>query len=507
MKANLGIISDLVETFGRMSRYTFHWVSGAATTASCGGLSQTDVHRLAEEADRTGGAVCIEAENGSWACGVPVPAEDGGQGLLVTYASERHRQDSQRPTDLLRLLGQVRQLIEERHETTDERLKMAEELNQAYEDLHLFSRIATQIRSLRFSRPMLRDLLQEVRESMRADLAVATFDGRPEDNILIAGADFSGIVPDATRFLAELGAEMPRSAPAIEEGCFIVNCSTELPAFRGMHPAAFRALAIRVQSANQEYGWLLLVSFNMREIFRRGEYRLLRTVAEQVALLRANSALYSNLESFVINLVKSLVMAIEAKDAYTKGHSERVSAYCLRMAADLGLDEKLLTDLQWASVLHDLGKIGTPEVILNKPDRLSANEYDCIKGHPAKGAEILLPIAQLEDALPAIRHHHEQYDGRGYPDALRGDSIPLLARIIAVADTYDAITSRRAYREAGSHEKAMRIIREGAGSQFDPKVVDAFCRIVGDGRAVFDTREATAPNAEAVKREYAGVQA
>ncbi len=505
MTSHLDTIGDLLETVGRMNGPTFHWVDSVGATA-CGSLSAADIGRLTEEATRADGPGCAEVGNGRWACCVPVSTGNGGRRLLVACASDGKRRDSQRPADLRQLLGQVRQLIEERNETEDERRKIAEELNQAYEDLHLFTRVATQIRSLCFSRQMLRDLLQEVRESMRVELAVATFEGRAEDNILIACPDIGRFVPDAARFVEVLGPEMSRSAPAMEEHCFIVNCSTELPAFHGLHPAPFRALAVRIQSRDQHYGWLLLVAFNMKEIFRRGEYRLLCTVAEQVAILQANSALYSNLERFVINLVKSLVMAIEAKDAYTKGHSERVSAYCMRMASDLGLDEKQRTALQWASVLHDLGKIGTPEMILNKPNGLSRDEYACIKEHPAKGAEILAPISQLEDALPAIRHHHEQYDGRGYPDALSGDAIPLLARIISVADTYDAITSNRAYRAARSHGEALRIIREGAGSQFDLKIVDAFCRTIGVGRVLFDTRQDTDPETETAKRQPTGVQ-
>ena len=505
MKTHRGIIDDLLATVGHMKGYTFHWFNGAGVT-SCGGLSQADLDRLAAEAGQTGRTGCIEAEDGRWACGVPVPAENGGRSLLVACAPGKNGGDRESPTDLLQLLGHVRELIEERCETTDESQQQAEELNQAYEDLHLFSRIATQMRSLRFSKQMLRDLLQEARESMRVELAAAIFDGRTEDNIQITCEGVSGVVPDAARFLAQLGAEMPRSAPVMEGHCFIVNCSTEFPVFRTMHPAAFRALAVRIQSGDQEYGWLLMVSFNMQESFRRGEYRLLRTLAEQVALLMANSALYSNLERFVINLVKSLVMAIEAKDAYTRGHSERVSEYCRRMAADLGLDEKQRTALQWASVLHDVGKIGTPETILNKPDRLSDDEYNRIKDHPAKGAEILRPISQLEDALPSIRHHHEQYGGQGYPDALQGEAIPFLARIISVADTYDAITSQRAYRPARSHGEAMRIIREGAGSQFDPRLVESFCRIVGDGRVAFASQPVAGAAATA-EQACAGVPA
>jgi HD-GYP domain-containing protein (c-di-GMP phosphodiesterase class II) len=141
------------------------------------------------------------------------------------------------------------------------------------------------------------------------------------------------------------------------------------------------------------------------------------------------------------------------------------------MANHLELGETEKKALQWASILHDVGKIGVPENILNKKGRLDDKEYEIIKKHPAKGYNILRPLEQLSGALPGILHHHERYDGTGYPKGLKGEEIPLQARIIAVADTFDAMTSERAYRPAKSHEEAMAIIENVAGAQLDPYLV------------------------------------
>jgi HD-GYP domain-containing protein (c-di-GMP phosphodiesterase class II) len=151
------------------------------------------------------------------------------------------------------------------------------------------------------------------------------------------------------------------------------------------------------------------------------------------------------------------------------------------VGAQLGLNEVELGDLKWASILHDIGKIGIPESILNKPDSLTDDEYAIIKGHPGKGADILKPVDQLTGSISSIVHHHERYDGRGYPKGLKGDEIPLAARIIAAADTFDAINSHRAYRAAKSKEAAMAIIEEVSGSQLDPRVVAAFKKVYKAG--------------------------
>jgi response regulator RpfG family c-di-GMP phosphodiesterase len=172
--------------------------------------------------------------------------------------------------------------------------------------------------------------------------------------------------------------------------------------------------------------------------------------------------------------IDSLVRTVEARDHYTSGHSLRVRQYSLRLAEALSLDERLRKQLSLAAKLHDIGKVGVPDVILNKPGAFTEEEFDVVKQHPVIGERILAPIIRNLNILAAIRSHHERIDGRGYPDGLSEDSIPLLARVLSVADCFDALTSVRAYRPAMAIDHAVRILEDGAGEQFQPEFVRAF---------------------------------
>jgi putative two-component system response regulator len=178
-----------------------------------------------------------------------------------------------------------------------------------------------------------------------------------------------------------------------------------------------------------------------------------------------------------LNAITSLAYALEAKDKYTSGHSQRVAEISVAIAAELGLSKPEIEKIRLAGLIHDIGKIGVREVVLNKPGKVSAKEYQHILSHSDIGEHILTPIVEDEAILKAVRHHHERYDGTGYPDGLSGEEIPLAARILAVADTYDAIISGRPYRAPESIPTACAEIKHHRGSQFDPKVVDAFLRI------------------------------
>jgi HD-GYP domain-containing protein (c-di-GMP phosphodiesterase class II) len=166
--------------------------------------------------------------------------------------------------------------------------------------------------------------------------------------------------------------------------------------------------------------------------------------------------------------------AIEHKDPYTAGHARRVTSYSLLLGMELSLAQDELADLWLAAALHDVGKICVSDEVLCKPGPLTPEETAAMKAHPVVGARLLAPVRCMRQAVGGVRHHHERYDGRGYPDGLQGMEIPLPARIIAVADSFDAITTRRPYRDARSPEQAAREIRGGEGTQFCPSVVRAF---------------------------------
>lgn len=204
----------------------------------------------------------------------------------------------------------------------------------------------------------------------------------------------------------------------------------------------------------------------------------LENLACQIGVALSNARLISDLEELFLGTVKSLSSAIDAKSPWTAGHSERVTKYSLEIGKEMGLSEKELKDLELAGLLHDIGKIGTYELILDKPDRLTEEEQTVVRQHPLKGAEILFPIKQLKDIIPVIRSHHEFYDGTGYPDGLKEEGIPLFARILAVADTVDAMGADRPYRKGRAMNVIVSELKRCSGTQFDPKVVNAFLSIL-----------------------------
>jgi HD-GYP domain-containing protein (c-di-GMP phosphodiesterase class II) len=179
--------------------------------------------------------------------------------------------------------------------------------------------------------------------------------------------------------------------------------------------------------------------------------------------------------------IQMLAGAVDEKDPYTRGHSDRVTRYSLLIAKELGLPASFMETLQISAQLHDVGKIGIEDHILKKPGALTEEEFEVMKTHTTKGANILRPVPQLAEMLPGIELHHEALDGRGYPYGLKGEQIPLLARVIAVADTFDALTTNRPYQQAHTPEQALEIIRSIAGKRLDPKAVDALMAVYERG--------------------------
>jgi len=182
-----------------------------------------------------------------------------------------------------------------------------------------------------------------------------------------------------------------------------------------------------------------------------------------------------------LDTVSTVVQAIEERDAFFKGHTERVARICKLIGADMGLSEEEMFNLEIGALLHDIGKIGIPDSILQKPAPLENGEYEKVKEHPRKGKRMIQDISYLRQAIPHVLYHHERFDGSGYPDHLAGQSIPLPGRIIAVADVFDAVTSDRPQRGRMGFEEAVALIEKGAGENFDPAVVEAFLKLVPSG--------------------------
>ncbi len=196
---------------------------------------------------------------------------------------------------------------------------------------------------------------------------------------------------------------------------------------------------------------------------------------EAALIARANMA--DELEKTSATSLIALTRTLDARDQDTEGHSQRVADLAMEIGREMGLEEAILSPLRLAALMHDIGKIGVPDVVLHKPGPLDEQEWALMHKHPQTGFDILKNIPYLAPALDAILQHHEKYNGKGYPVGLSGDEISLSARILAIVDVYDALTSNRPYRPAFSPEKALEIIRGEAGQQFDPEVVQAFVRI------------------------------
>lgn len=203
----------------------------------------------------------------------------------------------------------------------------------------------------------------------------------------------------------------------------------------------------------------------------------LRASLELVVAGLPTSSLETRLQAALGPSVRSLITATEARDYYTAGHNYRTALYALRLAQGMGLPQEALRALAQGGIIHDVGKIEVPDEVLNKPGKLTAEERALVEQHPVTGFEMCKRLGFMKEELDIIRSHHERWDGTGYPDGLKGEAIPFLARILAVADVYDALTSERAYRRAWSHEEAQRYIVEHAGRQFDPACVAAWVRL------------------------------
>lgn len=212
--------------------------------------------------------------------------------------------------------------------------------------------------------------------------------------------------------------------------------------------------------------------------FNQEDLEMYSALANQIAIAIENASLYKELDELFLSSIRAIVEAIDAKDPYTKGHSARVVEYALVIGEGVKLDKEILKDLELSAVLHDVGKIGIPDKILSKPGILTADEYAYMKKHPELGAEIVEPIKKLKKLVPHILHHHEKYDGTGYPAGLKGEQIPLGARIIAIADSFDAMTSDRPYRPRMGIKIALQEIKKHRRTQFDPELVSVFIKTI-----------------------------
>jgi len=241
-------------------------------------------------------------------------------------------------------------------------------------------------------------------------------------------------------------------------------------------------LAIPLKIRSKVFGILISLIRDGKRHFNEKDLYFLNFLAEKASFLIENLALYENIYENLFSTLYAFVETIEARDPYTKQHSTRVTRYAVSIAKAIGCSREEIDVLNVSGNLHDIGKIGIPDNILLKPGQLTDGEYEVIKKHPSIGSNIIGHFNMWADEKKIIKHHHERWDGRGYPDRLRGEEIPFLSRILSVADVYDALASDRSYRKKLSDDVAIEIIMENTGCQFDPKIVDVFLKLYDQGK-------------------------
>ena len=239
---------------------------------------------------------------------------------------------------------------------------------------------------------------------------------------------------------------------------------------------------IVVPVASKERMLGVLQAINKKEgHFTDDDLEMLETLAHQVGAAIENALLYQEQRETLLGVTMAFAEALEKRDDYTGGHTRRVCEYSMAIGRHLELPEEQLEELHLSAILHDIGKIGVPDRVLQKPGKLDPDESAEMNRHPVLGSEILEHVKSLRAMTGGVRHHHEKYDGSGYPDRKKGEEIPLMGRIIAVADAFDAMTSTRPYRTALNHESALNELASHSGKQFDPGVVDAFMELYKKG--------------------------
>ncbi len=353
---------------------------------------------------------------------------------------------------------------------------ISNELSLTYEELVLLYNLSTNMKVTRSNATYLQlavdQLLQLIDVEGIAILLKRNVHGQP-DYILTAGAGYVTIDPEMTELLEQrLIEELKGGQEAI------LDSDVDSPHKYEWPERVKNIMAVPLQNKDKLFGIMLATNRRQKSDFDSIDLKLFTSVANQCATFVENDRLFSDLKELFIGSLKSLTNSIDAKDQYTRGHSERV-AFISRWIAEKysekhELDEDQIHRIYLAGLLHDIGKIGVSEDVLRKTGKLDSDEMQQIKTHPRIGADILNDITQMRHVVPGVLCHHERPDGKGYPKGLTNDEIPLIAKIINLADSFDAMTSRRTYRDAMSIKRALEEVRKGVGTQFDSEVANVF---------------------------------
>jgi HD-GYP domain-containing protein (c-di-GMP phosphodiesterase class II) len=344
---------------------------------------------------------------------------------------------------------------------------LGRELLRCYEQLNLVFEITENIAKLQDPEIIQHDLLNRFARMINAG---ALFLDTPAECTQLFAAESAGrpVELPADQLRTELGEQLA-SVRQTQRAVVPQLSTATVAALRQAH-----VLLVPLQTHANEAAVVIVVRDPQEPPFDSGDMLASESVLSYGGQVLSNVLMVRVLQQSAVELVRALANAIDAKDNYTCGHSERVGWLARLTGEALGLPENELELLEWAGVLHDVGKIGIPETILNKPGKLTDDEFEAMKRHPQLSYEVLKPVQRLGPVLDGVLYHHENWDGSGYPHKLAGEAIPLTARIIRVVDTFDALTSTRSYRKGFDIDRAYKILRESAGNGTEPRVAFAF---------------------------------
>ncbi len=347
------------------------------------------------------------------------------------------------------------------------------QLSEAYEELHLLYNLGRAMNEFIHPARFITHLLSELRATLPYTWVLVAF-ARDDPRLPLSGKSFISsaacdqseerrIRTSAQNALAHLNPEAPTVLSLRE---FVRDPAPPIDAQVLIQPVTREGRLLAAIMAGHKTSVDPEVS--------SGDIKLLAASASYLSVLLENSSLYDDQQATFIGTLRALTAAIDAKDRYTRGHSDRVAHLTRLLAQAAGLDHATIERMHIAGLVHDVGKIGVPESVLRKPGRLTDEEFDLIKLHPEIGHNILKDIPQLADILPGVLYHHERWDGRGYPHNIRSDAIPHVARLIALADAFDAMSSTRTYRPAMPRDRVLSEVEKNAGVQFDPELARIF---------------------------------
>lgn len=369
-----------------------------------------------------------------------------------------------KPFDLVQFLRKIRQVLAGR----EKRLRMANK-GKSLEAVLAFGKTLSRQSSMK---NFIRMLIVEMRKVFSPQGIVLIMPSIKEGDP-VRRLSLGPLVTNSPDWIEPLGARVCALSEAAILSCeYLSLCSPELDGL------GISGMCAPLRTPFGRTGWVLVLRDGQSPPYLRDELNLLSLYTAQAANAEENRRVKQRLEDMSLEVVMSYVTAVEAVDVYTRGHSERVGNFARSLGQELGLSTHELEQLYFAGLLHDVGKVSIPHSILTKPDRLTDEEFHIMRKHPEWGKKILSSISSFRELVPIVLHHHEHFDGSGYPQGLQGEDIPFLARAISVVDGYEAMTSNRAYQAARTPEQALAILEKGAGSQWDPDMVAVWTKVV-----------------------------